>query len=96
MNQTEINLNIVNLKSAKLSLEIMHLRAKKNDSNGKYTILIENLLNDLKSGLNCIQELEKQVRSNETMISSLTIALMKLDREIEELKKENKNLIELL
>ena len=96
MTQIEINLNIVNLRSLQATLKIMYLTALKKDSQGNYTKLLENSLNDIKNTLNCIIELEKIVRSNETLISSYQIALMRVDKQLEEAKQENKNLIELL
>ena len=96
MTQIEINLNIVNLRSLQATLKIMYLTALKKDSQGNYTKLLENSLNDIKDALNCIIELEKIVRSNETLISSYQIALMRVDKQLEEAKQENKNLIELL
>jgi hypothetical protein len=96
MTQIEINLNIVNLRSLQATLKIMYLTALKKDSQGNYTRLLESSLNDIKNALNCIIELEKVLRSNETLISSYQIALMRVDKQLEEAKQENKNLIELL
>jgi hypothetical protein len=96
MTQIEINLNIVNLRSLQATLKIMYLTALKKDSQGNYTKLLESSLNDIKNALNCIIELEKVMRSNETLISSYQIALMRVDKQLEEAKQENKNLIELL
>jgi acetolactate synthase small subunit len=96
MTQIEINLNIVNLRSLQATLKIMHLTALKKDSQGYYTKLLESSLNDIKKALNCIIELEKVLRSNETLISSYQIALMRVDKQLEEARQENKNLIELL
>lgn len=96
MTQTEINLNIVNLKSLHTTLQILYITAFKKDSKGNYTKLLESSLDDTKNALNCIVELEKIVRSNESIISSLQIALMRVDKELEESKIENKNLIDLL
>jgi hypothetical protein len=96
MTQIEINLNIVNLRSLQATLKIMYLTALKKDSQGNYTKLLESSLNDIKNALNCIIELEKVLRSNETLISSYQIALMRVDKQLEEAKQENKNLIELL
>jgi|688.fasta_scaffold696336_2 hypothetical protein len=96
MTQIEINLNIVNLRSLQSTLKILHLTAYQKDKQGNYTKLLESSLEDIKNALNCIVELEKIVRSNETLISSYQIALMRVDKQLEEAKKENKNLIELL
>lgn len=96
MTQLEINLNIINLKSLQVTLNLMYLTAFKKDSQGNYTKLLESSLNDVKNALNCIVELEKVFRSNETLISSYQIALMKLDKEVEEIKKEKQKLIDLL
>lgn len=96
MTQIEINLNIVNLKSLHATLKILHLTALNKDSKGNYTKLLENALEDTKNALNCIIELEKIVRTNESLISSFQIALMKVDKQLEEAKQENKNLIDLL
>jgi hypothetical protein len=96
MTQIEINLNIVNLRSLQSTLKIMYLTALKKDSQGNYTKLLESSLNDIKNALNCIIELEKVLRSNETLISSYQIALMRVDKQLEEAKQENKNLIDLL
>jgi len=96
MTQIEINLNIVNLRSLQATLKIMYLTALKKDSQGNYTKLLESSLEDIKNALNCIIEVEKVLRSNETLISSYQIALMRVDKQLEEAKQENKNLIELL
>ena len=95
MTQIEINLNIVNLSSLHATLKIMHVTALKKDKEGSYTKLLANALNDVKDSLNCMKELERIIRSNETLISSYQISMMRMESQVNELKKENKNLIDL-
>ena len=95
MTQIEINLNIINLRSLHATLKIMYMTAFKKDKEGDYTKLLKSSLNDVQESIKCMAELEKVVRSNETLISSYQISMMRMENQVKELKQENKNLIDL-
>jgi hypothetical protein len=95
MTQIEINLNIINLRSLNATLKIMYMTALKKDKEGDYTKLLKSSLNDVQESIKCMVELEKVIRSNETLISSYQISMMRMENQVKELKQENKNLIDL-
>jgi glycerol-3-phosphate responsive antiterminator len=71
------------------------MTAFKKDKEGDYTKLLKSSLNDVQESIKCMVELEKVVRSNETLISSYQISMMRMENKVKELKQENKNLIDL-
>ena len=71
------------------------MTAFKKDKEGDYTKLLKSSLNDVQESIKCMAELEKVVRSNETLISSYQISMMRMENQVKELKQENKNLIDL-
>lgn len=78
------------------ALQSLHLMMFKKNPEHNTTILLQNALESAKNSLKTHLMLEQKYITDETIISSYQITLMKMQKDMDKLKKENEELLKLL